>query len=117
MSDARKPDLGRENFAVVGPGLGQQGYYYYVHALARALRVAQQHEIVDRNGRSHCWRDELIDALLARQLPNGQWVNSEDRWLEGNPALATAYALLALEEALKPAGVPTSPPEEPLHSP
>jgi len=99
------------------PGLGQQGYYYYMHAVARTLRVAQQHVVIDSNGTTHHWRDELIDALLAKQQPNGGWVNSQDRWLEGEPALATAYALLALEEALKPIGITPQPPEENLQSP
>jgi squalene-hopene/tetraprenyl-beta-curcumene cyclase len=84
------------------PGLGQQGLYYYYHAMSRALRVAQQHEIVDVDGETHNWREALIDALVERQRDDGSWVNDADRWLEGNPELVTAYSLLALEEALKP---------------
>ncbi len=91
------------------PGLGQQGYYYYLHAVARALRVAQQEEIIDIDGQPHRWRDELIDTLLARQQPNGGWVNTQDRWLESEPALTTTYALLAIEEALKPLGITPTP--------
>ena len=33
---------------------------------------------------------------------DGSWTNDSDRWLEGNAPLATTYALLALEETLKP---------------
>jgi len=84
------------------PGLGQQGLFYYYHAMARALRVGQQHLVVDTNGTSHNWREELIDAVAARQQPDGSWINEEERWLEGESALVTAYAMLALEEALKP---------------
>jgi squalene-hopene/tetraprenyl-beta-curcumene cyclase len=84
------------------PGLGQQGLYYYYHAMSRALRVAQQHTITDVNGAAHNWREALIDALAERQRDDGSWVNEADRWMEGNPELVTAYALLALEEALKP---------------
>ena len=85
------------------PGVGQQGYYYYIHAMARALRASGLNEITDGDGVKHNWRDELIAALVDRQLPDGSWVNPEDRWEEGRPELATIYATLALEEALKPA--------------
>lgn len=84
------------------PGLGQQGLYYYYHTLARALFIAQQHEITDVDGRTHNWREELIAALLKRQRDDGSWVNEADRWMEGDPVLVTTYAVLALEEALKP---------------
>lgn len=84
------------------PGLGEQGLYYYYHAMARALRIAQQHEITDVEGRAHNWREELIEAIVSRQGDDGSWQNDADRWMEGEPVLATVYSLLALEEALKP---------------
>ena len=84
------------------PGLGQQGLYYYYHTMARGLRAAQQNVITDIDGRPHNWREELIDALADRQRDDGRWENRADRWLEGHPALATIYSVLALEEALKP---------------
>jgi squalene-hopene/tetraprenyl-beta-curcumene cyclase len=84
------------------PGLGPQGLYYYLHTMARALRVAQQNSVQDVHGTSHNWREELIDSLARRQRPDGSWRNEADRWLEGEPVLATIYSLLALEEALKP---------------
>jgi hypothetical protein len=84
------------------PGVGQQGLYYFHHALARALRVNRQPVITDADDAPHNWREELIDAVTARQQDDGSWVNRADRWLEGQPELATAYCVLALEEALKP---------------
>jgi squalene-hopene/tetraprenyl-beta-curcumene cyclase len=83
------------------PGLGSQGLYYYFHAMSRALRVAQQHTITDVDGKQHNWREELIDAVIGRQKEDGSWQNEADRWLEGQPVLATAYCILSLEEALK----------------
>jgi len=85
------------------PGLGQQGLYYYYHTLARALYVAQQHDITDVDGETHNWRAEMIDAIVSRQRDDGSWKNSADRWLEGEPELATIYSVLALEETIKPA--------------
>jgi hypothetical protein len=84
------------------PGLGQQGLYYYYHTMARALRAAQQDVITDIDGTAHNWREELIDALVARKRDDGSWLNGADRWLEGQPVMATIFAVLALEEALKP---------------
>jgi len=84
------------------PGMGQMGLYYYYHTMARALRVAQQHIITDVDGTRHNWREALSTAILERQHEDGTWTNTADRWLEGESDLATAYALLALQEALKP---------------
>ncbi|MGI9012671.1 MAG: prenyltransferase/squalene oxidase repeat-containing protein [Phycisphaerales bacterium] len=83
------------------PGLGDQGLYYYYHTMSRALRVAQHDTITDQAGVEHNWRAELIDAIIARQGADGSWQNPADRWLEGMPEMATIYAVLALEEALK----------------
>ena len=83
------------------PGVGQQGLYYYYHAMARALRVAQQDVIIDEDGVRHDWRAEMIDAILQRQREDGSWANEADRWMESQPELVTTYAVLALEEILK----------------
>ncbi len=84
------------------PGLGQDGLYYYYHAMSRALHASQQTVITDIDGEKHNWREELIDAILARQREDGSWRNKSERWLEGEPVMATIHSLLALEEALKP---------------
>ena len=46
----------------------------------------------------------MIEALNADQHQDGYWVNPEPRWLEGERTLATCYAVLSLEEALKGSG-------------
>jgi squalene-hopene/tetraprenyl-beta-curcumene cyclase len=78
------------------PGLGQQGLYYYYHTFAKTMAVLGEPTIVDAKGVSHDWRAELVAALARRQQPDGGWVNPADRFLEGDPNLVTAYALLAL---------------------
>lgn len=90
------------------PGMGQQGKFYYLHAVARALAASRQATITDARGQAHNWRDELVTTLLALQQPDGSWVNSADRWEESNADLVTIYAMLALEEALKPSPAPPS---------
>ncbi len=84
------------------PGVGQQGLYYYYHTMARALAVGQQTIVTDDKGVAHNWREEMIDAIAARQTERGGWVNAEDRWMEDQEVLCTAYVLLALEEIMKP---------------
>ncbi len=84
------------------PGLGQQGYYYYLYTMSRALNASGLDIIRSNNGEEHDWRVELSQALLKRQNPDGSWTNPTGRWLEGRTDLATIYAVLALEETLKP---------------
>jgi len=83
------------------PGLDQQGVFYYLHAMARALRASGIDVIVTPDGVRHDWRRELIAAIVARQNPDGSWRNDVDRWEESRPELCTVYATLALEEAVK----------------
>src|SRR5262249_51368780 len=85
------------------PGIGMLGLYYYYHTMSRALLVAQQDVITDSKGVKHNWREELIDAIAKRQKADGAWRHEADRWMEGDPVLVTAYSVLALEEAIKPA--------------
>ena len=78
------------------PGMGQQGLYYYYHTFAKALDVLEVDHLVDANGVRHDWREQLVEKLAELQLSNGGWVNKAERWYEGDPNLATCYALLAL---------------------
>jgi squalene-hopene/tetraprenyl-beta-curcumene cyclase len=66
---------------------------------ARALAAWGDDEIKDQTGRKHKWRSELVEKLAKLQRRDGSWVNEADRWMEGHPALTTAYALLALQAA------------------
>ncbi len=84
------------------PGLGQQGYFYFIHAMARALHASGHESVVDGKGVSHAWRDELVATLVARQRADGSWINETSRWEEGDVDLCTVYCVLALEEAIKP---------------
>ncbi len=77
-----------------------QGLYYYYHVFARALRAWGEPVIADDKGVKHSWREDLCRKLISLQNKDGSWVNTADRWYEGNPALVTAYAVLALLTAL-----------------
>jgi len=84
------------------PGMGAAGLFYYYHTAAKALDALGEDTFTDATGRAHDWRSELADAIIARQQPDGSWVNANERWLEGEPALVTSYALLALGYCLPP---------------
>lgn len=79
----------------------QQGLYYYLHVMSRTLATLGEDVIKDKIGREHNWRVEVIAKLESLQRKDGSFVNESDRWMEGYPALVTAYAVLALEAAEK----------------
>ena len=86
-----------KNYTVAeNPGLGKSGLYYYYHTFAKALAAMNQDTIVDKQGNKHDWRKELATQLAKAQNKNGSWTNTDPRWLEGDPNLVTAYALMAL---------------------
>lgn len=78
------------------PGMGDAGLYYYYHTFAKALDALGIDQIEDAQGIQHDWRRDLTQELARRQEKNGSWVNANTRWMEGDPHLATAFALLAL---------------------
>lgn len=78
------------------PGMDGQGLFYYYHTFAKALATIGDDQIVDAKDVPHDWRTELAQKLMSLQKADGSWINSNTRWLEGDPNLVTAYALLAL---------------------
>ena len=95
---SKRPSTGsQKNYGLqTNPGIGDAGLYYYYHTFAKALAAMGQDSIEDADGVKHNWRRELVDELARRQRDDGSWVNENSRWLEGDPALVTGYALLAL---------------------
>ena len=89
----------KANFSLEeNPGLGSQGYYYYLHLMTKALNAAGVTEIELRDGRKIAWRRELAMRLLNLQKPDGSWLNDQQaRWWEKETPLVTAYSILALE--------------------
>jgi squalene-hopene/tetraprenyl-beta-curcumene cyclase len=96
----------RNHFALdENPGMGAQGLYYNYHTMAKALAVYGEDTLILPDGKSVRWRQELIKKLISLQkveaeTGNGYWVNDSGRWWENDPVLVTAYAILAMEEAL-----------------
>jgi squalene-hopene/tetraprenyl-beta-curcumene cyclase len=86
------------------PGMGEKGLYYYYHTFAKALDALGINELEDTKGVKHDWRHDLIEELAKRQKPDGSWVNADNMWMEGDPNLSTAFALLALSYCQPTAG-------------
>jgi squalene-hopene/tetraprenyl-beta-curcumene cyclase len=84
------------------PSASYQGLFYYLHTMARTLAVYGEEVVVDAQGRANPWRKQLCGRLVAMQSKiDGSWVNENaSRWWEGNPVLATTYAVLALDAAM-----------------
>lgn len=78
------------------PGMGKSGLFYYYHTMSKALDAMGEAKFVDAKGVSHDWKKELFAELKETQQENGSWVNTDSRWMEGDPNLVTGYALLAL---------------------
>ncbi len=78
------------------PGLEKQGYYYYLHLMAKALTAAGITEL-QVGGKKVDWRHDLALRLMKLQAPDGSWANDVARWKENNPVLVTTYCVLTLE--------------------
>jgi squalene-hopene/tetraprenyl-beta-curcumene cyclase len=79
------------------PGMGQAGLYYYYHTFAKAMTAWGEDRFETSDGKKHDWRRELFEALRKRQQTDGSWINDKrDSFGEGDPNLATAFAVLAL---------------------
>ena len=77
----------------------KEGLFYYYHVFGRALDAWGEPVIREQSGREHMWRHELVERMAKIQREDGSWVNDADRFMEGLPALTTAYSMLALQAA------------------
>ena len=77
-------------------GQGQAGLYYYYTTFAKAMTALGEDDFADAKGGKHAWRMELFAKLQSMQKPDGSWANANKSFLENQPELATAFAVLAL---------------------
>ena len=88
----------RVNYTIgENPGMGQEGYYYYLHLMTKALTAAGVDKLKLADGREVDWRAEVAGRLLKLQKPDGSWVNSEKRFWETDAILVTTYVMMTLE--------------------
>lgn len=88
----------RSNYTLdENPALGQEGLYYYYHTMAKALTAYGANELNTANGQAVNWREQLALRLINLQKADGSWANVNGRWFEKDPALVTAYSVIALD--------------------
>jgi hypothetical protein len=95
------------------PGVGTDGMYYYFVTFARALDAAGRSGgapvrddtvwTVEPDGArvARDWANDLIDRLSELQNEDGSFKSVDDRWMEDNQVLITAYSLIALQHAAR----------------
>ncbi len=92
------------------PGMGSDGQYYYYVMLSRALDAfgAPSLEVVPAGMpastpafRQVRWAEDLIAKLAELQEDDGSFRSVDDRWMEDNKVLITAYALVAIGHAMR----------------
>ena len=89
------------------PGSGQRGLYYYYTIVGKSLSLfTKGAEFKGADGKVVDWRGDLVRRLAATQRGDGSWANDDNSFWEGDPALVTAYSLLALESVLDAAPAP-----------
>lgn len=85
------------------PGQGDTGLYYFYEVMGRALAVAGIAEIPrvgeDADKGAIDWRTALADKVMSLQKADGSWANTNARFWENDPVVATTFSLLALEAA------------------
>jgi squalene-hopene/tetraprenyl-beta-curcumene cyclase len=96
----------RRNYTLEeNPGAGTDGMYYYFLMMARALdawgsprleTLCEEGEVVEVRD----WQNDLVDRLAGLQSEDGSFRSVDDRWMEDNPLLITAYSLVALQHVV-----------------
>lgn len=100
------------------PELGQQGIYYYYYTFAKCLKVVglENNTLTDFDGGAHVWPADILGKLVSlRKTDAGEgkcyWLNeAEERWMEGEPTLATCYSIMAMNVALDALKAPAAAP-------
>ncbi len=76
--------------------------FYFYRAFSNVMSAYGEKEFVDGRGQRRNWRNELAEQLISLQAADGSWVNRDSNvYWEDKPELATSWAVLALEQALK----------------
>lgn len=88
-----------ENYGLdENPGAGKNGLYYYYVTMARALAASGDStlSLKGSNPREVNWAHDMIDKLATLQQADGSFKPLDERWMESDPVLITAYSLIAL---------------------
>lgn len=88
----------KKNYTVEeNPGMGKQGLFYYYNVMAKTLAAAANSDPGQAPAAMGHWKEDLAKQLINLQKTDGRWANSNGRFWEKDPVLATSFAVLALE--------------------
>ncbi len=84
------------------PGMGAQGYFFFLNVLTRSLNAYGVEWIPKEQEQLLNWRREAALRLVRIQridpeTGHGYWTNDDGRFWENDPVLVTAYSILALQ--------------------
>lgn len=97
----------RKNYTVEeNPGAGTDGLYYYMMMMSKALKAWGGSTISTLKpdgsaGETRDWGDDIVTRLSGLQNADGSFKSVDDRWMESNPVLITAYSVLTLQKAIE----------------
>lgn len=116
----------RRNYTLEeNPQMGDEGLYYYFVSFARAMNAfggphitplipagadgpivndataSGEHPGGFVEGETRDWQNDLVARLAELQNEDGSFRSVHARWMENNPVLITAYALIALQNAVE----------------
>jgi squalene-hopene/tetraprenyl-beta-curcumene cyclase len=94
------PDIANRNPDLAGKPEEKGGLFYMYNTMTRGLAAYGQDVLRRKDGTEIRWRDEMIKKLADLQHEEGYWVNTYNRYWEGDPVLVTAYAVMALQSAI-----------------
>ncbi|MBA4387701.1 MAG: hypothetical protein C0404_06950 [Verrucomicrobia bacterium] len=77
------------------PGVSKGGIFCYYNIMAQSLSMFGD-TITSESGKTRRWKRLLVEKLVSTQKPGGYWVNSDNQFWEGDPAVVTAYSVMAL---------------------
>jgi squalene-hopene/tetraprenyl-beta-curcumene cyclase len=86
------------------PGMGAQGLFYFYNIMAKSLATFGRDVVPVHNTKPVAWRKAMLEKVIGLQKIDektgaGYWANENNRWMEGDPVLVTAYSLIALNIA------------------
>lgn len=100
---AAKDWISRHYTLEENPGAGLDGLYYYLVTFARAMEAWGEPRLTVKlpsgDTAQRDWRADLVERLSELQNEDGSFRSVDDRWMENDPVLITAYALIALQAA------------------
>jgi len=94
------PEIPNRNPELAGTDAQMGGFFYYLKVMSRTLDVYGNDTLKLADGSEVNWRNEIISTIVSHQNDDGFWLNEYGRYWEADPVLSTAYALLALQNAL-----------------